>query len=137
MNKLLTLYEFGKLATMIEGICLFVLVVLYAVTVRVEEFTIFGIDIGALFVSFVIAFFFTSKAERVLQDGEVKLWSTKRIAIYLFFPTACALAGLITMVVYVNINIAILMVVLLTIYFGTSLGRLVKIVFRRSTVRQL
>lgn len=130
MNNPLTFYEFEKLAALINGICLLIVMVLYTVFIRIDLLSTFVIGIiVALLACFVIAFLRPSKAERLLAN-RVRLWNAKHIAMDLSISLACALTGFLTTVIYVKVDIAILMIVLLSGYLGINLGHLAKIKYR-------
>lgn len=131
MKNSLSTYEFEKLAALIEIFCLLVLIVLYAIFIRVNLFSTFVIGvIIAIVIGFVMTFFWFSKAERTVLESGVRLWNAKRMVIYLFFPFACTFVGLVTTVIYLKDDIARLMIVILSCYLGFNLGGIAKVKYR-------
>lgn len=115
VNISLGIYEFYKLNAVIHGICLGVLIILFIFLVKLEpllKFTIGGILLAGMAVDAVIAFAWFGKAERILLEGDVKLWTAKRMAPLLFMSVACALIGIVTMTIYPKTEIAIAMIVI-------------------------
>ncbi|MGB9430178.1 MAG: hypothetical protein WCC11_09965 [Gammaproteobacteria bacterium] len=125
--------EFEKLAAIINGICLSVLIVLYALFNKSEMPSVFALLFVVLIIiiiSLVIAFLWAREAERTLQESGARFWNARRIAIALGISLACTLAGIVTIFVYPNNHITIVIILALSFYFGTDLGQLAKIIFR-------
>ncbi|MBU6510124.1 MAG: hypothetical protein KGL98_07325 [Gammaproteobacteria bacterium] len=131
MSISLGTYEFYKLNAVVHGICLGVLIILFVFLVKLEPFFKFTILGGSLFaglsVNFILAFAWFGKVERILLDGDVKLWTVKRMAPLLFMSVVCALVGIVMMTIYPKTDIAIAMIVIFTGFLGIDLGHLAKI----------
>jgi len=135
MKVSLNIYEFKKLDAIINGVCLSVLFVLYVLFMKSKIPSVFVLLLAVpilIIISMVIAFLWSRKAERTLLEGDVKFLNVRPIAMSLFFSLACLLTGVLAIAIYANSHIASLMIIVLSGYFGTNLGNIVKFVFRYS-----
>lgn len=131
MKPLLSIYEFEKLGALVNGISLAILIALYALLISDENFLV--ILIGALVattISSIIAFLLTRRNERAFLESGEKFWNARGITISLSFSFLCALVGISAIAAFSNRDISTTMIVVLSYYFGTNLGNLVKIAFR-------
>ena len=133
MRMPLGLYDYEKLNAIINGLCLSVLIVLYVFLRKSGIPSAFVLLIFVpiqIVVGMIIRFLWTSNAERTLLRNDVKYWNARRIAISLCFPFACTLAGVVAIAFYPTNDIATMMIIVLSLFFGTHVGSMVKIVFR-------
>lgn len=133
MKISLSIYEFEKVDAIINGVCLSVLFVLYVLFMKSEIPSVFVLLLAVpiiIIISMVIAFLWTKKAERTLLEGDVKFLNVRFIAISLCISIVCLLTGVLAIAIYPNSHIANLMIIVLSGYFGTNLGNIVKFVFR-------
>ena len=134
MNISLGIYEFHKLFALVNSICLLVLITLFVVFAKSGILSapifIIGILFADLIICFVISFVWFTKAERMLLEGGVRLWTIKRTAVALFFPLACTLTGIYTIFFNAKTHIAITMIMVLVGYLGFELGDMAKIAVR-------
>ncbi|HKT31290.1 MAG TPA: hypothetical protein VJS89_02205 [Gammaproteobacteria bacterium] len=133
MNISLGIYEFYKLNAVIHAICLVVLIILFVFLVKLEpllKFILGGVLLVDLCVNFAVNFAWFGKAERILFESDVKMWTAKRVVPLLFISVVCALVGIVTMTIYPKAEIAMAMIVIFTGFLGIDLGHLVKITVR-------
>ena len=132
MRIALTSYEYYKLQALINGLCLSLLFMLYVFLIKSEIPSMFVLLIAVpidIILSMLVAFILTSVFERIAR-GKLEVVNVRHMAISVCFPLACILAGVIAIAIFQNSNIASLMIIVLSGYFGFYLGRLVKFRFR-------
>lgn len=133
MKLLLGMYEFEKLDAIVNGVCLSILIVLYAFHVKNAIPSTLVILLAALIViiiRMIIVFLWTRKAERILLESGGKFWNVRRITIFLSISFTCTVVGILTISISPSNHIAVVMILVLSIYFGTNLGRVAKIAFK-------
>jgi amino acid permease len=133
VKQLLSIYEFQKLGAIVNGICLSILILLYTLLIKNENSGALVILIGALIttvISLILAFLLTRRSERPLLESGAKYWNARGITISLSISFACTLVGILAIAAFSNRDTATGMIVVLSYYFGTNLGNLIKIAFR-------
>jgi|SRR5215469_1410894 len=125
-----SVHEFEKLGAVVNGACLSILLVLYALLARDMTPSLAVMLLAVLIITtiqIVITFLWTRKGERILLESGAKIWTLRRMSMFLSLSFGCTLVGIIAIAAFRSIDVAELMIVVLSFYFSTNLGRLVKI----------